>query len=481
MTQLSELLDGVVQSATFDVGRISMPQEGISISYAGRPEERIGSQDLRAMFGSETVRASQYELASRAHVNALPEELSSLEDHVRRLLIEYIDLNTDRIGHAFPTGGRDESHYGYTTFTEDGRQSTEEWTSPVGSFTEALVRSAAVVGAEEVVGQLNRWVDEGEQINYRTAAILNGIALRDPIAPREGVRIQTLPFTLEEMPSHFPINYSREDDRYLGRTVLYIDHKASPALFNPESRRSGPAIVANRVTDVDFDVVCQALSLECDSLVEVGFFWDCYDVLQGLSRAYGGTRTSIGVQRFEPWPNAGGGLTSDNFDGASTILPSGSLPPYEPGPEISQERLGETIEAISNIDAVSGGLTGLLRWIKSKDRHQDLRDGFIDLRIALESLYVQTGRDELSFRLAIRGAWHLGESFDERKMIYEKLRKFYSKASRIVHGVSVGNEPESREILSESQDLCRRGIRKLLEDGPPDDWSDLVLGLGSES
>jgi len=433
------------------------------------------------MFGRETDRVTEYELASRAHLNALPKELSSLEDHVRGLLIEYIDPRTDRIGHAFPTGGRDESKFGYTTFSENGRQSTNEWTSPFGSFTEALVKSAAVVGPEEVAEQLSRWLLEGERVNYREAAILNGVALRDSMAPIEGVQIQPLPFILGEMPSHFPITHSQEDNRYFGRTVLYIDHKASPAFFNPVTRTSGPAIVVDRVAEVDFDVVCQALSLECDSHVEAGFYWDCYDVLQGLSRAYGGSRTSYGAQRFESWPNSGDGLKSDHFGGASTILPSPSLPPYESGPELSEERLGRTIESVNNLDANSRTLTGLSRWIKSKDRKQDARDGFIDLRIALESLYLQGDPGELSFRLAIHGSWHLGENFKERKIVYEKLRKFYGRASRIVHGVSIGNYTESREILIESQDLCRKGIRKLLEDGPPNDWSELILGAGNES
>ena len=51
------------------------------------------------------------------------------------------------------------------------------------------------------------------------------------------------------------------------------------------------------------------------------------------------------------------------------------------------------------------------RWAKSKDTDQNFADKFIDLRIALESLYPNRGNNaDLSFRLALSGAWHLGKN-----------------------------------------------------------------------
>ena len=49
-------------------------------------------------------------------------------------------------------------------------------------------------------------------------------------------------------------------------------------------------------------------------------------------------------------------------------------------------------------------------------------------------------------------------------------------ASGAVHGREVKYDEKNLDLLTKSQVLCRKGIFKLLEEGPPDDWGDLVLG-----
>ncbi|MDE0218749.1 MAG: hypothetical protein OXJ90_05740 [Spirochaetaceae bacterium] len=54
------------------------------------------------------------------------------------------------------------------------------------------------------------------------------------------------------------------------------------------------------------------------------------------------------------------------------------------------------------------------------------------------------------------------------------MREAYDTASKAVHE---GELPTAAEpTLSTAQDLCRLGILKLLREGPPDDWGDLMLG-----
>ena len=107
-----------------------------------------------------------------------------------------------------------------------------------------------------------------------------------------------------------------------------------------------------------------------------------------------------------------------------------------------------------------------------------LEDRYIDLRVALEAIYLQDFMNERSqemrFRLALFGAWHLGEDFQERRSIRKALRAAYDMASTAVHEGELPNSVEP--TLSTAQDLCRRGILKLLREGPPDNWGDLVLG-----
>ena len=68
------------------------------------------------------------------------------------------------------------------------------------------------------------------------------------------------------------------------------------------------------------------------------------------------------------------------------------------------------------------------RWRRSKrsDGYARLVDQYIDLRLALESLYlkdfVNEHSQEMRFRLALFGAWHLGGSLDERRSIRKTLR-----------------------------------------------------------
>ncbi len=117
------------------------------------------------------------------------------------------------------------------------------------------------------------------------------------------------------------------------------------------------------------------------------------------------------------------------------------------------------------------------RWRRSK-RATILVDAFIDLRIALEALYLKDFAGETSgemrFRLSLMGAWHLSADLDERRSIRKTLRDAYDTASGAVHTGEI--KDEHRVKLSDAQDLCRRGILKLFREGPPQDWGDLVLG-----
>ena len=457
MNQLDEILNVAVSQATFDVGNIEMPREGVSITYTQRPEECVTPQELRDMLESKDAGGGEeYEKASRAHLYIPQETLSSLEGQVRAQLVDYIDPESDRIGHAFPIGGSSESQHGYSGYVSHGSRSIDVWTSPVESFVRALVKGAAVLGPGAIGSQLDRWLRKDEPIRYRRAAIMNGIAFRDHLVPTAGIHIEPLPFALDEMPIHFPRSHTRADENYLGRAVVYIDYVASPALFNSTMVNPGPPVTVKRVSGVSFETVCQALSLACNHYVDTGFYWGYYDVAPGLSMAYGGTRIAYGTQRFKLWPAFSGVLTSERFEEANTLTTAyGDL-----GLELSETKLGHTIEAIHNLNSDSS-LTALSRWIKSKDDSQDVKDSLIDLRIALESLYLKDlGNDkyrgEMRFRLPLYGAWHLGEDFVDRKNIRKKLRDVYDEASSVVHGSSADDTAKRQKLLIEGQDLCRR-------------------------
>ena len=164
-----------------------------------------------------------------------------------------------------------------------------------------------------------------------------------------------------------------------------------------------------------------------------------------------------------------------NFDdetgGARITLSDDVLPQH-----LDEGKLGRTIEALRGADRKVD--IAVKRWRRSMQHEARLEDAYIDLRIALESLYLRDFANEHSqemrFRLALFGAWHLAEDLDERRSIRKTLRNAYDTASKAVHS---GELPDKEfKHLRDARNLCRRGILKLLLKRPPKDWGDLILG-----
>ncbi len=67
-------------------------------------------------------------------------------------------------------------------------------------------------------------------------------------------------------------------------------------------------------------------------------------------------------------------------------------------------------------------------------------DELIDHLISFEALLLkQTERQELDYRLALRGSALLAENREQRKVVFDQLRMAYRERSNIVHGGTVRN------------------------------------------
>ena len=473
MKDLTKLLELSVAEAAFDAGHITMRREGVSISYTSRADDIATPEQLLEMFGTRGWEAEDYLRASRAQLVIRDELFSEVEGWVRSFLQDSIDPSTDCIGHAFPTGGREESYSGFT----DAVRNIDTWSSPVVSFAKALIKGAAVSGPETVASQLLRWQEGIDPVRYRTASLLNGVAFTKPLSPLAGVDIEPLPLSADELPVHLPKFSGMSAADYRGRTVLYIQHEASPALFRPGARSTDGVVAVQDVAGFDFDTVCKALSLESDTNVEPGFYWHHYPGVPGLCQVNSGGSWSSASRRYEKWPTTIRGGLRDLFEAAEGIL-------HEDGKSVpipSEEQLRETLMAIKPLGSGHSTRTAISRWMKSKDRRQSLEDCFIDLRIALETIYLKDflnehTNQEMRFRVALFGAWHLGKDFKDRQRIRKELRDSYDRASAAVHTGSIAAGSANKELLAVGQELCRRGIQKLLREGSPEDWGDLVLG-----
>ena len=305
------------------------------------------------------------------------------------------------------------------------------------------------------------------RITYRRIALLTGVRLESEVPIRPGIRMIPLPSDTAHLPSYFPDMSFIDSGDLLGRTLIVVDYTVQPTFADPDPLNL-PRDMFQRQQECselpNFDVhqFCEALSLANDGPVARVAEW---------------THVDPDAIFIPQWPHTGAELRF----------------PLAPRPRGSVVATASSVKAAVSLyetrRSVSAGSTQVLevpinRWIKSKT-DQLLPDRFIDLRIALESLYLKDflneNSQEMRFRLPLFGAWHLGSDIRDRRWIRKRLRDAYDMASGSVHGGDVKDTSENRELLSDAQDLCRRGILKLLREGHPHDWGDLVLSAGEDA
>ena len=102
-------------------------------------------------------------------------------------------------------------------------------------------------------------------------------------------------------------------------------------------------------------------------------------------------------------------------------------------------------------------------------------DKVLDVAIALERMYELEG-GEISFKLKMRAAFFLETSTDGRRQVSQDVGKLYDVRSGIVHK---RKKPPSTETIAATFtrgfEVARRSVVKLLRDGPPPDWSEMVI------
>ena len=477
MQQLKELLETAVSLTKFDMGQVQIRPEGTRSSYAGRPGEVIRLGEFCTIVNSNSWN-DEFISAQSAKLLVPEEPYSQLYGYLHDLLDEYIDSNTDRVGHAFPVNGR--NSYVYSSFEANGLDKSA-FVSEVGDIAYALVRGAAVLGAERVIDLVSGWL-EGAPVEYSTSTLIGELYIEEPIVPLDGVYISPLPRSSNKLPGNLPRLGGLSKQDYMGRTVASLRTCAKPAFFHPDNLKGVKIATAS---GLGFPQVCTALSLVQNTHIEARFYWNDYLELSALCLS-----PSLDTWSFSNSGNSsslpvGTALEFDfENDEKIVVLPDESISNIDP------EELRDTIEAVADVNSRELNLA-IERWSRSKRSMSRLEDSFIDLRIALEALFLKDFTNEYSqemrFRLALFGAWYLGADVQERQTIRKTLRDAYDSASGVVHGGDLKGDKESheadRELLSSAQDLCRRGILKLIRKGMPssEDWGNLILGSDLES
>ena len=403
-------------------------------------------------------------ISRRAFVRAPATRMAELVRELRIVLRHFIDPDSDCLGHAFPIDqfGGSKLHRN----RPDGL-SDFEFESTVEGFANGLVQAAAIIGVCKAMHFLANWKC-GESVRFRTSTFVNGLTLNTQLSPREDIEIIPLSLTTAELP-RLPKHKHLYSKDYLGQTVLSLAMSASPALFHPKSSKDTEKALSYPEKGINFDFVCDALSLQANCHVSQSFMWTEYEDAAPFS--LGDWQTwSLGTNKFERtrWK-----IISHNHPmGVVTLERQDDVPIVN----LDEGDVMHTIEALQSADRKLR--IAVDRWKRSKRPSARLEDRYIDLRIALETLYlkdfVNENSGEMRFRLSLFGAWHLGANLAERRSIRKALRDAYDTASGAVHSGEVSSK--ETQNLEAAQDYCRQGILKLLCEGAPEDWGDLILG-----
>ena len=449
MNDLNEALAAVLNEANFD----------IEYGRTGRHVQRgLGAGQLR----ETCFRPEEQALHRRARVNAPEALMAQLVSKLRLTLEHVIDPETDKIGHAFPTETPSDSRL---TARPDGLYNIE-FASLLPDFATAVVHASAIIGVEKTTELLEAW-KRGEPVRIHMSTVLNNLFLTASLSPRDDVQVVPLALTTSQLP-RVPTTGSIAAKHYLGLTLLKLEISASPALFRPNADERG-TVESRSAEGINLDLLCEALSLQANRYVSRAHLWHDHQDAAAFRLAIpdswfqGGDR----LERIH-WTRE----SRDHRTGAVTVAPHDDVSLVG----LEQDQLRDTLEALRLADKQLR--IAVDRWRRSTRRYVRPEDAYIDLRIALESLYlkdfVNEHSGEMRFRLSLIGAWYLSADLDERRTTRKILRDAYDTGSKAVHLGEV--QAEAHANLSGAQDLCRRGILKLLRDGPPRDWGDLVLG-----
>ena len=389
-------------------------------------------------------RQKQFGTYSEA-ISALPKIpnglLEDLVQELRPLLSQYMDSENKYMGNGM-------------NHILSGRV-----VNTIAGFAHDLICGTAILGENRVADLLCGWI-AGGPFYYKTKAVLTGVKINFPLTLAEdGIHVNSLPLSSNKLPAHIPFwsIHSTGYGKLMGKTFLSIDCEERPALYKPsDDRRQDhplrPTWGKGRVSNFHIAAFCQALSLACNHHISQSLVWQDYGELAAFKMNLGSAYTEYTLSYFGP----------------ETIL---SMEQLQQACDIFLRRKTKAGKNIrQNLDVAIG------RWVKSKQTTSDIASRFIDLRIALEALFLGKSEGEKRFRLAVHGAWYIGNNFNERHQHSKILRKAYDFASQVIHAGKVKITKENMDLLAAAQSLCRDGILKRLYEEDEPDWSKIILG-----
>ena len=425
MKELTTLLHEIVQHTSFEVGQTRMAGGTTVIVFDGKRDELSPAQ-LRQTLEKASWGTDERLRAESASI-VTPEPLVvKLTEKLRELLVQYMGLDTDYIRHTLPGFI---SPHGYTTFERNGLAKNVYITN-ISNFAKGLIRGAAILGPDRVAELLRDWI-RGKPLRYRTSVLLVGVTVEQELDLGNGIHVTPLPKSSDALPVSLPRDHSINARDYLGRVLLSVDSIIDPAISlvqDTQDPGQGPHVLSGPENVSLFDFY-EALSLVSNSHVHPEQLWNDYGEAGKFSKSHNNI-WRIGNLFFSD-------KRSISFSPTTGVT---SIAEYTRDIDTGEEHV--SLEELQKALEIHGVLNShkkrnrrfkvaVSRWIKSTHPDLEVTDQFIELRIALEALYLDGGYGEQTFRLAIRGAWHLGDNFSQRQQIQKELKKFYSVASKV--------------------------------------------------
>ena len=174
--------------------------------------------------------------------------------------------------------------------------------------------------------------------------------------------------------------------------------------------------------------------------------------LLGQAHNHGGVQWGRPVHRFDPFAEPPGPRTEAL---AEAGLAYG---------ERKSERYGKLAPVVARLSEAL-----------ARDGRFAGEDRILDVAIALERMY-ELGGGEISHKMRTRASWFLGRDAEDRLRVMKSVGDFYRVRSEIVHkGKRKASGQRYRAAFDIGFDIAARTVFRLLKDGPPDDWEELVI------
>ena len=345
--------------------------------------------------------------------------------------------------------------------------------SEIKFFLNQILRVAIGHNIETVISQFNM-IGSNDSIPFQYMETFEGLKIESDIEIEKGIKLIPLPLNFSEMPNYLQNDGMldlRESRYFEGKTLIVVDVSVYPVICKPIMSNSN---MSENISDfrskfqftLNYDTFPNfysenyegyynfplAMSLICNTYIKTCASWKVFpedNIFNLSSQSLGGSCFNSGIDGFSRTKEI-------NFQ------------------KDQVKELKNIINKLNTFDKSEIPVLNIIivRWCKSKE-NIGLVDKMIDLGVAFDCI---VGREKSSFQLGLSISRFLGIDKSERKKLMIILKKMHKWRSDCVHTsqlpIKAGKYPE--KTIEEFQDLCRKCILKILDNGKFPDWMDII-------